>query len=344
MQLRRGNICFKKSWITLALTVFSIFAVVCTGGNSFAGKKGMHKPRTCSSTATAAFIAGKNEIRDDYWISRGKCINLVDQELKEQCLDEAKESFTEGKALVKEQYGARKEICSSLGESPYNPVIDPQEFVDFAEVTGGTGFLPNPYFPLVPGMNWTYIVKDENGDELEQIEVEVLNKTTEILGVNCIVVRDIVWEFDEEGELVLVEDTDDWYAQDNQGNVWYFGEISKNYEDGELVDIEGSWKAGRDYDMPGILMFATPEQGVLYRQEVSLGDAEDMAEVAGYLERFAVDGITYSDVLKTIEFTPIDPEVLEYKYYAPGIGVVKEEDPESGEVVELVEVTIPTSP
>lgn len=342
MQQRKGSNCVKRNSIAMALTALIIFAAVCIANNAFAGKRGMHKPGTCSFTANAAFLAGKNEIRDDYWISRGKCSNLVDLALNEQCLDEAKEAYTEGKLLVKDQFHARKDICSSLGESPYDPPIDAVDFVDFAAVIDeGASFTPNTYFPLVPGMQWTYIVTDQDGEAVEEIEVEILAETKEILGVNCIVVRDTVWEIDEAGDLVLVEDTDDWYAQDNLGNVWYFGEISKNYEDGELVDLEGSWKAGREYDMPGILMFAVPEEGVLYRQEFSLGNAEDMAEVAGYIDSLTVRGTMYNNLLKTIEFTPVDPEVIEFKYYAPGVGVVKEEDPESGEVVELTSIVTP---
>ena len=94
-------------------------------------------------------------------------------------------------------------------------------------------------------------------------------ETKEILGVNCIVVRDQVWEIDDEGEEVLIEDTFDWYAQDTSGNVWYFGEIAQEFEEGELVSLEGSWKAGRDDAKPGFIMLANPQPGDYYRQESS---------------------------------------------------------------------------
>ena len=139
----------------------------------------------------------------------------------------------------------------------------------------------------------------------------------------------------------LIEDTADWYAQDSAGNVWYFGELSKNYEEGELVDIDGSWKAGVDGAIPGIVMLADPRPGDVYRQEYALGEAEDMATVVNRDEEAVV--VPYGDfseeILKNGEYTPIDPEVFEFKYYSPGVGMVLEVNPETGERVELVVMT-----
>ena len=148
----------------------------------------------------------------------------------------------------------------------------------------------------------------------------------------------------------IIEDTFDWYAQDSEGNVWYMGEIAQNYEDGELVDVEGSWKAGRDSAKPGIVMFADPdpEQVHFYRQEFALGNAEDIGalESRGEVEVEILDdneNVLFSfedDVLVTRDFTPIEPEVYELKYYAPGIGLVLEENPETGEMVKLVDTNL----
>ncbi len=296
----------------------------------------------CSTTTRAAYKAGKNEIRDDFWITYGNCINLADTNTHEECLDVAREELKEASELVKEQFSARLEVCAALGEEPYDPSIHPEDFVDFeAVIAGDDNFTPNQYFPLIPGLTLIYVVKDGEGDRIERIKVEVLPEIKEILGVNCIVVRDRVWEFDDEGGRSLIEDTFDWYGQDLFGNVWYMGEIARNYEDGELVDLEGSWKAGREYDKPGFIMVANPQEGDIYRQEFSLGNAEDIGEVVGYLERVMVNKITYENVLKTMDYTPVEPEVVEFKYYAPGVGVILEENPIDGERLELKSVIFP---
>ena len=298
--------------------------------------------KSCSMTARAAYRAGKNEIRDDFWIAYGKCINLANVKASEECLVTAREEFADGRDLVKEQLAARLEVCAALGEEPYDPEINPDDFVNFEEViSGGQNFTPHQYFPLIPGLTLIYNVKDGEGNKLERIKVEVLPEIKEILGVNCIVVRDRVWEFDDDGGRTLIEDTFDWYGQDLAGNVWYMGEIARNYEDSELVDLEGSWKAGRELDMPGFIMVADPQEGDIYRQEFSLGNAEDMAEVIGYLDNLTVNRVEYENVLKTMDYTPVEPEVVEFKYYAPGIGVILEENPLDNERLELKRIIMP---
>jgi hypothetical protein len=146
---------------------------------------------------------------------------------------------------------------------------------------------------------------------------------------------------EEDGE--VMEDTDDWFAQDTDGNVWYFGEISKEYEDGELVGIEGSWKAGEDGAKPGILMKAVPQVGEVYRQEFLLGEAEDMGEVLSLTGSAVVPAASCSEDCAVIkDFTPLEPDADEDKYYAPGIGLILEVDNEDGgERVELVELIDP---
>jgi len=291
----------------------------------------------CSGTATDAFKACKNEVEDDYWIAMGNCNNLKNEAKRSNCRDDAKEDRTEAKEECPEQREARINICDVLGEDPYDPVINPGDFVDFEKVLDGDAvFTPNPYLPIVPGSTREYLAKDDDGTVIERIFVEVLEETKEILGVNCIVVRDRVWEIDD-GEEVLIEDTYDWIAQDLIGNVWYFGEIARNFEDGELIDIEGSWKAGRDFARAGILMKASPMAGDIYRQEFDLGNAEDMAEVIGVTGSAVVPAAScIGNCVVTRDWTPMDPDVEENKYYASGIGVILEVNPDTGEQVELI--------
>ncbi len=142
----------------------------------------------------------------------------------------------------------------------------------------------------------------------------------------------------------LIEDTLDWYAQDADGNIWYFGELSKEYEDGELVSLEGSWKAGVDGAKAGILMPAAPaaKLGEVYYQEFAFCEAEDMAQVVSLGEEsISVPfGIFTNNVLKTKEFIPIEPEMIEYKYYIPGIGIALEVDLETGGRTELYSFSV----
>lgn len=308
--------------LALSLSSLSVFAEEMDGDDNsdYIG--------VCSHTAKAALKSCKNAVRDDYWLNVGKCLNESDAADREECLVESKEQRNEDRELCGDQFEARLDICDMLGEAAYDPDIDPANFVDLA----GMIATPNPYFPLTPGLVKVY----QSGEET--ITVRVTDQTKEILGVTCVVVRDTV-EIDGE----LIEDTDDWYAQDIDGNVWYFGEISRNYEDGELSDLEGSWKAGEDGAKAGILMFAVPEVGRVYRQEFLLGEAEDMGEVISTSETAASAPAAdcSSGCVVTRDFLPIEPDANEYKYFAHGIGHILSIDLESGEREELVEITLP---
>lgn len=298
-------------------------------------------PGACTRAAYAVFHACNHEVQEEYWTSHGNCINISPSEEKKDCHEESSEEAGEGIELCREQRTARLALCDSVGEDPYEPDFSPENFVDPLEI--GDSVAPNPYFPLRPGTRWVYekaSLDDEEQEVIETITVVVTDKIKVIEGVSCLVVNDLV----EEGG-VPVEDTDDWYAQDLEGNVWYCGEIAENFEtfegddpeEAELVDIEGSWKAGRDRAKPGILVKRQPAVGDVYRQEVFLGDAEDVAEVV------EIDGTETTpaasctnDCLVTREYTPIEPGIHEFKYYAPGIGLIFGTDMEGGRE-ELVE-------
>jgi hypothetical protein len=289
----------------------------------------------CTNTARSALNACYAEATDDFWIARGNCINVSGDQDRRDCYYESRAERRDARALCKEQLAARRELCQAVGDDRYDPEFDPADFVDPREI--GDTVEPNPYFPLIPGTRWVY----EGGDET--ITVTVTEDTKLIEGVTCLVVNDLV---EVEGQ--PIEDTDDWYAQDLDGNVWYCGEIAENFElfkgddpeVAELVDVDGSWKTGRDSAKPGIQMLASPQVGDIYRQEVALGEAEDAAEVIDIKGTARVPAAACkTNCVVTREFTPIQPGVEANKFYAPNIGLILEE--EDGERVELVEFTTP---
>jgi hypothetical protein len=186
----------------------------------------------------------------------------------------------------------------------------------------------NRWFPLVPGTRTVF-----EGDG-ERVEVTVTDETREIAGVTAVVVTDQVFV-----DGALAEDTIDWYATDDFGNVWYLGEQTAEYENGEVTTTAGSWEAGLDGAQPGIAMLADPRIGDVYRQEFYAGEAEDVGELYALGESVTVPAGSWDDVLVTEDWTPLDPDLRERKWYAPGIGVVFEETIAGGSgTLELVEV------
>ena len=217
------------------------------------------------------------------------------------------------------------------GESTKDAVIDPGDGGAYAPVVDPANFvarIDNEYLPLRPGNRWIY----ESVDGSERIEVEVLTETRVVMGITATVVRDTVYE---DGE--VIEDTWDWYAQDKDGNVWYLGEDTAEYKDGKVVSHHGAWEAGVDGALPGIAMWAEPAAGKAYRQEYYKDEAEDMARIESVAGRQEVRGAAYEGVVVIREWTPLDPDVVEDKYYAPGVGPFLETKVEGGtDRVELV--------
>jgi hypothetical protein len=200
-------------------------------------------------------------------------------------------------------------LSTSVPAAGAKPALefDPDDFV--REVT-------NPYFPLKPGT--TFIYKGESEGSPTRQVMKVTNKTKKIMGVTTTVVHDLAYE-----DGVLIEETFDWFAQDEDGNVWYFGEDTKEYnENGNVVSTEGSWQAGVDDAKPGIIMLANPAKGKKYKQEVAPGVAEDTAQVIGYKDSFCVPYKCFTKVLVIKEWTPLEKGFVEHKYYARGVGFI----------------------
>jgi hypothetical protein len=181
--------------------------------------------------------------------------------------------------------------------------------------------IDNPYFPQAVGSRWVYRETDAQGAR-QKVVVTTTDRTKLIAnGVLARVVHDVV---SEDGKLVEV--TDDWYAQDSAGNVWYFGEDTTAYENGKPVSQEGSFEAGVDGAQPGVIMAAKPRRGLAYREEFYAGHAEDRAKVLSLNQRVKVPFGSFRHVLETKNLNPLEPGVVEHKFYARGIGQVEAAD------------------
>ncbi len=292
----------------LGLCLFTAFAATATAGD------------ICKQTAQLQKKATTYELKEEQKAKIATCNNLTDPDAKAACLAEAKVEYEEGKELAKEQYEARLELCDLTGGGAYDPAIDPDNF-------GNP--ITNPYLPLPVGAVWMYESQTDEG--MEVVEVTVLAETREILGVPCVTVRDVVTL-----DGVVIEDTLDWYSQDDAGNVWYFGEISFSFADGYVESIDGSWLAGVEGAKPGIVMLADPVVGTTYRQEWFLGDAEDAGTVLADDATATIDFGTFENCVETLDFLPTDPEAREHKFYAPGVGFIYETKEGSTETLELV--------
>jgi hypothetical protein len=197
---------------------------------------------------------------------------------------------------------------SDLPQGSEQVELDPADF---------TTEIDNPYWPMRPGSKWVYEEVDTEGAR-EDIVVEVTDETKTIAnGIEARVVRDTASENGEPTEV-----TDDWYAQDSEGNIWYLGEDTAEYEGGKVSSRAGSFEAGVDGALPGIAVPAAPQPGMEYRQEFYKSEAEDSGRVLSTDELAQVPAGKYRDTLLTKDFTPLEPDLLEYKLYATGVGPV----------------------
>ncbi|MEP7012775.1 MAG: hypothetical protein ABJC13_20825 [Acidobacteriota bacterium] len=296
----------------------------------------------CMETASAALSACRSSAQDAFQLASGTCINLELDSAEAQCLREAQTARTEALSACNLQKASRLDICARLGGAPYDPNVSPARFdSDLAHLTR-----PNPYFPLRVGHRWEF-------GGAESVEIEVLDRTKLIAGVTCFVVRDVV-----SVDGIVHEDTEDWFAQAKTGDTYYFGEEVKDYEvfEGdepptpELISIDGSFKTGREGAKPGLAFPIAPRPGLFYRQEFSLGNAEDVADVVttsykygrnAELDRLVPRALAEllcaaGDCVVTKEFQPLAPGIFERKFYTKNIGGFLVIHLDTGEVVQLV--------
>jgi hypothetical protein len=295
------------------ILVFTLF-----GGHAVAEPMG-----ACRLTANTVLRSCQRAAQSDYWLALAKCDNLADHAAQETCEKQAVAYLKDARQTCKEQSNVRQEACDRLGEAPYDPVINHSNFV---------ARIDNPYFPLIPGT--TFIYEGHTAQGFEHDEFAVTHNRRVILGVSCVEVRDTVTV-----DVELAEDTLDWFAQDTEGNVWYFGENTHELEDGLITTIDGTFMAGVNGDKPGIIMKAHPAIGDFYRQEFSLANAEDFAKTVSLTASVTVPAGSFHNCLKSQETTPLEADLLEYKFYAPGVGNVLTVDARTGEREALVQIT-----
>jgi len=190
------------------------------------------------------------------------------------------------------------------GSDPMN--LDPADF---------SANIDNRRWPMRVGSRWIYRVTDSSDGSQQREVIKVTDQTKMIAdGIEARVVSDIVRDHGRPTEV-----TKDWYAQDSDGNVWYFGEDTVEYKHGRPID-NGSWEAGVDGALPGVALPAKPKLGMSYREEYSKGEAEDQSRVLALDQQAEVPAGHYTHVLMTEDFSPIEPKVSELKFYAKGSG------------------------
>lgn len=214
----------------------------------------------------------------------------------------------------------------------YRPRINPLKF---------STKIDNKYFSLPVGKKIVY--EGQTAEGLERVVIEIPGDTKEIMGVTTLVYWDRVWVGGE-----LVEETWDYLAQDDKGNVWYFGENVDNYENGVVVNHDGSWIAGEDGAQPGIWMLGKPKVGQEYRQEYYEGEAEDWGKIVATNATVVIGMGTYQGCVQTYDFTHLDPNSKEHKYYCPEVGAMVLSEhlitEESVEAVELSQLEVSPTP
>jgi hypothetical protein len=313
----RENRSRARQWIVPGILALA----VCFTPGPLAKGTAVGSGNACLQTAVDALAGCKASAQGDYKTALGKCVNITDPQQQQRCERQAAADLKDARDTCQGGFEVRQTSCGKLGPAPYDPAIDPANFVTTID---------NPYFPLIPGTTFTYLTPDQVSKDV----FAVTHNTRVIDGVTCVEVHDSVYT-----NGVLTEDTLDWFAQDKEGNVWYFGENTAELEDRLLATIAGTFMAGANNDKPGIIMKAHPAIGDFYRQEFSLNNAEDFAQTISLHATAKVPYGTFTDCLKSLETTPLEPDATENKFYAPGVGNVLTVDLVTGERDELVGIT-----
>ncbi|MBC8405545.1 MAG: hypothetical protein H8E15_09985 [Planctomycetes bacterium] len=273
------------------------------------------------AVAKAIRQAARLEVQADFWMNVATTLSNPGGNLREQ-LSEAWDERNAGLIMADRQFQSRLLYEQRLDEKFYRPKIVASQF---------SALVDNPYLPQVPGR--TLVYERQMQDGVERIEISALHGSVMVNGIECQPVREY-----ETIDGVLVEDTQNWMAQHVSGDVWYFGEVAQAFEGGFLESLDGSWRYGCDDAQPGLLMLRENFIGEAYRQEYALNVAEDIAEILATGITVTTPVGTFHDCIKVLEVTPIDPDDVVQKIYAPGVGMVLEVDLTTGERSELIEI------
>jgi len=285
----------------------ALFAMVLTAATAVAGTANV-----CQLTSQDGLNSCTKGAQGDYWTAVGMCANISESQSRQACIQRAKSDLQSAMTTCQDQFTSRNQVCQKLGGRPYDPTIDPANF---------TTNIDNPFMPLKPGT--TYIYEGPTSQGFIRTEFAVTTNTKLIDGVTCVEVHDQVFT---DGE--LTEDTLDWFAQDKEGNVWYFGEDSDELVNGRVSSLGGTWQGGVNGASPGIVMKAHP----------NVGDFEDAAGVVNLDQMVKVPAGTFHHCLETKEVTGLEPGALEHKFYAPGVGNVLTVDLVTGDSFPLVQI------
>jgi hypothetical protein len=319
---------------------------VCIGA-SVLSAPALAQGTPCQSSAGDMFRSCGFEVQQELRVTLANCRQFEEDSERTACNRAARRDRREAAGVCRDQRAAREDACALLGEVRYaDPLLDAGiGFVDPDLV--GDGAAINPFLSLEAGH--TFVLRagaDLVGGAVDElVVVHVTDQVREIEEVSCRVVVDAVvglGEDEEDGTIdyAEIEVTDDWFAQDEDGNVYYCGEIARNFEDGVLRDLDGSFEAGFEFARAGLQLAADPGNAPqVHRQEYSLGEAEDIiqyvdaaatpsAEEGGENAAFPCAG----GCLKTFDFAPLGPEATEFKYYLPGTGFVLAVSMEDGEL------------
>lgn len=288
------------------------------------------QPSNCEQSAVTLLRACHFDVRDDLNTTVASCQHIADQGDRWACYIGAYDTRADDSEECGDVYEARVEACDILGEDRYDP--DPLLAGDFVDLENEDPPMANPFVSVEPGH--TYVLR-AGEDEEELVVVHVTDDTQEVLGVACRVVVDIVFEVSEdEGEVEyeVVEATDDLFAINTSGDIHYCGEVSRNFDDGILRDLDGSFEAGLDFAKAGVLIKYDPVPGMAHRQEFLPSEAEDIVQYVSLSSGPADDegddnsnpmfACGATGCLRTFDFAPIDPGSTEFKFYKYGVGFV----------------------
>lgn len=322
--------------VLVAGTVFAGLALVAGNANADHYRYG-----ACSKHAKLMLYACFADREDTFLVHRADCAYVTAAEDERECMAEAREERAEIAGECRDVYEARLELCDLVGEQRYDIAFEPGDFVDPDDI--GDGVDPNQYWPLTAGH--THIIvsetEDDEGDMVKEVVVvTATGETRDIGGLPCRVVRDLVFEEDDEGEYSALEMTQDWYAQigaagaargiGEVGDTVYCGENTFEVEDDLIDNTDGSFAHNVDRAKAGFSVRQNPVVGTGDRQEMSSDEAEDYVRYEALMaspsddEGGDLEGALACDgaCLKTFELNPREPGGAEHKYYLPGTGFV----------------------